>query len=228
MATISELEKSVQAILFAAGDPYEKERLTKLLGINRETLDQVVQRVNDLYQQTAFVILDLDQSYQMVTREEYAAVIREALEVKNNTPLSQAALEVLAIIAYNQPVTKSFVEQIRGVDSSSVVNSLVAKGLVQEMGRLEIPGRPISYGTTEHFLRCFGMQSIETLPKIPQPQEQPAAQEEEVSGEPKATQREGGRPDDGAVDTAGCAGGAAFAAVLPGDAAAVLVARGGQ
>ena len=155
MATISELEKSVQAILFAAGDPYEKERLTKLLGINRETLDQVVQRVNDLYQQTAFVILDLDQSYQMVTREEYAAVIREALEVKNNTPLSQAALEVLAIIAYNQPVTKSFVEQIRGVDSSSVVNSLVAKGLVQEMGRLEIPGRPISYGTTEHFLRCF-------------------------------------------------------------------------
>ena len=180
MATISELEKSVQAILFAAGDPYEKERLTKLLGINRETLDQVVQRVNDLYQQTAFVILDLDQSYQMVTREEYAAVIREALEVKNNTPLSQAALEVLAIIAYNQPVTKSFVEQIRGVDSSSVVNSLVAKGLVQEMGRLEIPGRPISYGTTEHFLRCFGMQSIETLPKIPQPQEQPAAQEEEL------------------------------------------------
>ena len=178
MATISKLEKSVQAILFAAGDPYEKERLIKLLGINRETLDQVVQRVNDLYQQTAFVILDLDQSYQMVTREEYAAVIREALEVKNNTPLSQAALEVLAIIAYNQPVTKSFVEQIRGVDSSSVVNSLVAKGLVQEMGRLEIPGRPISYGTTEHFLRCFGMQSIETLPKIPQPQEQPEAQEE--------------------------------------------------
>ena len=178
MATISELEKSVQAILFAAGDPYEKERLTKLLGINRETLDQVVQRVNDLYQQTAFVILDLDQSYQMVTREEYAAVIREALEVKNNTPLSQAALEVLAIIAYHPPVTKSSVEQIRGVDSSPVVYSLVAKGLVQEMGRLEIPGRPISYGTTEHFLRCFGMQSIETLPKIPQPQEQPEAQEE--------------------------------------------------
>ena len=86
---------------FAAGDPYEKERLTKLLGIDRETLEQVVQRVNDLYQQTAFVILTLDQSYQMVTREEYAAVIREALEVKNNTPLSQAALEVLAIIAYN-------------------------------------------------------------------------------------------------------------------------------
>lgn len=187
MATISELEKSVQAILFAAGDPYEKERLTKLLGINRETLDQVVQRVNDLYQQTAFVILDLDQSYQMVTREEYVAVIREALEVKNNTPLSQAALEVLAIIAYNQPVTKSFVEQIRGVDSSSVVNSLVAKGLVQEMGRLEIPGRPISYGTTEHFLRCFGMQSIETLPKIPSRRSSLRRRRNRLSGE---TQRQ--------------------------------------
>ena len=104
----------------------------------------------------------------MATRAEYAQVIRQALEVKNNTPLSQAALEVLAIIAYNQPVTKSFIEQIRGVDSSSVVNALVAKELVQEMGRLEIPGRPISYGTTEHFLRCFGMKSIETLPKLPQ------------------------------------------------------------
>lgn len=101
----------------------------------------------------------------------------QALEVKNNTPLSQAALEVLAIIAYNQPVTKSFIEQIRGVDSSSVVNALVAKELVQEMGRLEIPGRPISYGTTEHFLRCFGMKSIETLPKLP----------------PEHTERPGGR-----------------------------------
>lgn len=95
----------------------------------------------------------------MVTRAEYAQVIQKALEVKNNTPLSQAALEVLAIIAYNQPVTKSFIEQVRGVDSGSVVNSLVAKGLVEEQGRLEIPGRPISYGTTEHFLRCFGMKT---------------------------------------------------------------------
>lgn len=104
----------------------------------------------------------------MVTRAEYAQVIQKALEVKNNTPLSQAALEVLAIIAYNQPVTKSFIEQVRGVDSGSVVNSLVAKGLVEEQGRLEIPGRPISYGTTEHFLRCFGMKNIEALPKLPQ------------------------------------------------------------
>ena len=166
MATIKKKKKSVQAILFAAGDPYEKERLTKLLGINRETLDQVVQRVNDLYQQTAFVILDLDQSYQMVTREEYAAVIREALEVKNNTPLSQAALEVLAIIAYNQPVSRAFIEQVRGVDSSSTVQTLMQKGLVEEAGRLDLPGRPIGFGTTDAFLRTFGLSSLEDLPPL--------------------------------------------------------------
>lgn len=172
MTKLAELERSVQAVLFAAGEPYEKERLAKLLEIDIEMLSQLVERINEFYQKTPFAILELDQSYQMVTRAEYAAIIRQALEVKNNAPLSQAALEVLAIIAYNQPVTKSFIEQVRGVDSSSVVNSLVSKGLVEEQGRLEIPGRPLSYGTTEHFLRCFGMKSIEALPKIPQPQEE--------------------------------------------------------
>ena len=168
MTKLSELENSIQAILFASGEPYEKDRLAKILEIDRDTLEKIIERINELYKKTAFVILELDQSYQMVTRAEYAQVIQKALEVKNNTPLSQAALEVLAIIAYNQPVTKSFIEQVRGVDSGSVVNSLVAKGLVEEQGRLEIPGRPISYGTTEHFLRCFGMKNIEALPKLPQ------------------------------------------------------------
>ena len=160
MTKLTKIEQNIQAILFAAGEPYEKERLAKLLEIDRQTLEQLVERINEWYEDTPFILLELDQCYQMATRAEYAQVIRQALEVKNNTPLSQAALEVLAIIAYNQ--------QIRGVDSSSVVNALVAKELVQEMGRLEIPGRPISYGTTEHFLRCFGMKSIETLPKLPQ------------------------------------------------------------
>ena len=171
MTKLTKIEQNIQAILFAAGEPYEKERLAKLLEIDRQTLEQLVERINEWYEDTPFILLELDQCYQMATRAEYAQVIRQALEVKNNTPLSQAALEVLAIIAYNQPVTKSFIEQIRGVDSSSAkpgysMNS--AMELVQEMGRLEIPGRPISYGTTEHFLRCFGMKSIETLPKLPQ------------------------------------------------------------
>jgi len=155
LTKLTKIEQNIQAILFAAGEPYEKERLAKLLEIDRQTLEQLVERINEWYEDTPFILLELDQCYQMATRAEYAQVIRQALEV-------------LAIIAYNQPVTKSFIEQIRGVDSSSVVNALVAKELVQEMGRLEIPGRPISYGTTEHFLRCFGMKSIETLPKLPQ------------------------------------------------------------
>ena len=93
-------------------------------------------------------------------------IIRRALEIKKNIPLSQAAMEVLSIVAYNEPVTKSFIEQIRGIDSSSVVNSLVEKGLVEEAGRLELPGRPISYRTTANFLRCFGLQSLDELPDI--------------------------------------------------------------
>ena len=139
MTKLSELEKSIQAILFASGDPYEKDRLAKILEIDRDTLEKIIERINELYKKTAFVILELDQSYQMVTRAEYAQVIQKALEVKNNTPLSQAALEVLAIIAYNQPVTKSFIEQVRGVDSGSVVNSLVAKGHAWRAGKAGDP-----------------------------------------------------------------------------------------
>ena len=114
MTKLTKIEQNIQAILFAAGEPYEKERLAKLLEIDRQTLEQLVERINEWYEDTPFILLELDQCYQMATRAEYAQVIRQALEVKNNTPLSQAALEVLAIIAYNQPVTKSFIEQIRG------------------------------------------------------------------------------------------------------------------
>ena len=113
MTKLTKIEQNIQAILFAAGEPYEKERLAKLLEIDRQTLEQLVERINEWYEDTPFILLELDQCYQMATRAEYAQVIRQALEVKNNTPLSQAALEVLAIIAYNQPVTKSFIEQQR-------------------------------------------------------------------------------------------------------------------
>lgn len=172
MANLPQLQNDVLATLFAAGDPFEKDKLARVLDIDLDTLQKVIERINEQLASTPFVLLELDKSYQMTTREEFASVIRDALQVKNNAPLSQAAMEVLAIIAYNQPVTKAFVEQVRGVDSSSVVNSLVAKELVEEKGRLEIPGRPISYGTTEHFLRCFRMKSIEALPKLPQTPEQ--------------------------------------------------------
>lgn len=165
---ITEIKKSIQAILFAAGEPYEAARLSALLQVDEATLHKLVEDINESEAHLPFLILKLNDCYQLTTKEEYASIIKEALESKRNTPLSQAALEVLAVIAYNQPVTKPFVEQVRGIDSSSVVNSLVAKGLVEEAGRLEIPGKPIAYKTTHSFLRCFGMKGIEALPKIPE------------------------------------------------------------
>ncbi len=165
---IREIKSGIQAVLFASGEPMEADRLAKLFSVNTDVVENLINSINDDYENFPFQILKLGKSYQMASRPEHADIIREALETKNNAPLSQAAMEVLAIIAYNQPVTKNFIEQVRGIDSSYVVNSLVNKGLVAEAGRLEIPGRPIAYETTEAFLRCFGMQDIEALPKIPQ------------------------------------------------------------
>jgi len=112
-------------------------------------------------------LLRLGNRYQLCTRTEFAQSVRQALEIKRNAPLSQAAFEVLAVVAYNQPVTKSFVEQVRGVDCSGVVNTLCQKGLLEEKGRLELPGRPLLYGTTTEFLRCFSFSSLEDLPPLP-------------------------------------------------------------
>ena len=164
---IREIKNGIQAVLFASGEAMEASRLAKLFSVNTTVLDNIIDTINDDYENLPFQVLKLGACYQMVTRPEHADVIREALEAKHNAPLSQAAMEVLAIIAYNQPVTRNFIEQVRGIDSSSVVSSLVSKGLVAEAGRLEIPGRPIAYETTPTFLRCFGMKDIEALPKIP-------------------------------------------------------------
>ncbi|MFR9194499.1 MAG: SMC-Scp complex subunit ScpB [Ruminococcus sp.] len=129
----------------------------------------------------------LGDSWQMCTHTAYAAVIERAMETKKAAPLSAAAMEVLTIVAYNQPVSKGFVEHVRGVDSSSVVNTLVEKELLMEAGRLDVPGKPIAYATTPHFLRCFGLQSLEELPPLPvsaAPQE--TAEETEETDTPTA------------------------------------------
>ena len=102
-----------------------------------------------------------------VTREEFAPYIKKAFDIKRRTPLSPASLEVLAVIAYNQPVTRAFIEQVRGVDCSGVVSTLVEKGLIEERGRLELPGKPLLYGTTKNFLRCFGISDLSELPELP-------------------------------------------------------------
>jgi segregation and condensation protein B len=122
-------------------------------------------------------IILLDNSCQMVSKKEFAPQIRTVMDLRRNTPLSQAALEVLAVVAYNQPVTKAFVEQVRGVDCSGVIGSLTTKGLVEEKGRLELPGRPLLYGTTENFLRCFNISSLDELPPLPENDEDKESKE---------------------------------------------------
>ena len=113
----------------------------------------------------------------MVSKKEFDPQIRTVMDLRRNTPLSQAALEVLAVVAYNQPVTKAFVEQVRGVDCSGVIGSLTTKGLVEEKGRLELPGRPLLYGTTENFLRCFNISSLDELPPLPEGDEDKESEE---------------------------------------------------
>ncbi|MBZ4670004.1 MAG: scpB [Oscillospiraceae bacterium] len=164
----------IEAILFASGDPVEIEKLSFASGTEQETIPKLVKMLSDRYEETksALVVIKLNNSYQLATKSEYADYIRNALETKRSAPLSSAALEVLTIVAYNQPVTKSFIEHIRGVDSSGIVNSLIEKNLLEEAGRLDVPGRPIAYRTTDNFLRCFKLSSLDDLPVLPDRSEQ--------------------------------------------------------
>ena len=158
-----------EAVLFASGEPVETERFCQIFDTDYETVDGVMKMLSDrlLDRQSAIRLLKLENSYQLASAKEYAEYIRAALDLRRKAPLSHAALEVLAVIAYNQPVTKSYVEQVRGVDCSGVVSTLVEKDLLEERGRLELPGRPLLYGTTANFLRCFGLSSLVDLPDVP-------------------------------------------------------------
>lgn len=163
------LTGTLEAILFAAGEPLEIDKIAGVMEIDEDAVCKLYEQLNIDYDNRAagITVLRLKNKLQMCTRKEYFSYVRAALEIKRNAPLSQAAFEVLAVIAYNQPVTKSFIEQVRGVDCSGVVSSLCEKGLIEEQGRLDLPGRPLLYGTTDSFLRCFGMSSLAELPPIP-------------------------------------------------------------
>ena len=166
----SEGMAALEAVLFASGEPIELERLAQAAEREKDIAEKMIDRLNDRYTEngSALTVARLGTSYQLMTRTEYSRYIKTALETRRQAPLSQAALEVLAIVAYNQPVTRGFVEQVRGVDSSGVVKSLTERGLLEEYGRLDdVPGRPIAYRTTENFLRCFGLGSLDALPAIP-------------------------------------------------------------
>ena len=166
----SELIPMLEAVLFAMGEPIEIERLCVALELDEIVVSDALAKLQEKYRSDDYGIclLKLDNKYQICTKQKYADNIRSVIEVKKNAPLSQAAFEVLAIIAYNQPVTKAFVEQIRGVDCSGVISSLCQKSLIEEKGRLDLPGRPLIYGTTAEFLRCFCISSLDELPPLPE------------------------------------------------------------
>lgn len=171
---IDEKISVLEAILFSSGEPIESSKLEEVIEVDKLTLDKLMGLLNDRYSNcgSALRVYLLNDSYQLGTREEYAEYIKKAMETKNNSKLSPAAFEVLTIIAYNQPVTKGFVEHVRGVDSSSVVNSLVEKGLLEEAGRIDVPGRPIAFKTTPNFLRSFKLKSLDDLPPLPNQERQ--------------------------------------------------------
>lgn len=160
---------ALEAILFAGGENVPVSRICETLCISEHELEAEILKLQEklVSIDSALEVIRLDDSYQLCAKKEYAGVIRRAFEIKRNTPLSAAALEVLAVIAYNQPVTRSYIEQVRGVDCSGVVSSLCAKGLIEENGRLDLPGRPLLYVTTPVFLRTFGLSSLDELPELP-------------------------------------------------------------
>lgn len=165
---ITQVGSAIEAMLFASGEPVSAERLAESLETDKHTVQKIISLLMEKMDSDSFgiTIVKLDNTYQMVTKKKYAKYVRNVLETRRNLPLSNASMETLSIIAYNQPVTRGYIEKVRGVDSSGTVSLLEAKGLIEERGRLDIPGRPIVYGTTLNFLRCFGLKSIKDLPSI--------------------------------------------------------------
>ena len=163
-----QMQRAIEAILFAAGERVDASRLAMALETD---LDEVLTAADALadtyaYERRGIRILKLEQGYQMVSSGEMADYVTKALETRKPPKLSSSQLEALTIIAYYQPATKAMVEQIRGVDSSYSISALLNKKLIEEAGRLNVPGRPIQYKTTDGFLRTFGLTSLEELPPI--------------------------------------------------------------
>lgn len=171
--TKRDCQNAIEAVLFVSGEPVSVSRLAEVTGLTEQEVATATDKLSERFD-GGIMVLKLEDAYQMTTRPDTAEYVKAFLEIRRDTPLSSAAMEVLAIIAYNQPVTKAFVEQVRGVDSSQTMNTLAEKGLIEEAGRLELPGRPISYVTSAGFLRSFGMSSLADLPPLPEQEEKKA------------------------------------------------------
>lgn len=166
---IIELTPQLEAVLFASGDPVPVARLSLVFGVPEEDILVTARKLADYYEKNSrgIRLLKLGDSLQLCSAPEHAKLIARVIEHRAAPKLSPGALEALAIIAYFQPVTRAYVEQVRGVDSSYTVSSLVAKGLIEPAGRLDAPGRPTLYRTTEAFMRVMGISSLDELPTLP-------------------------------------------------------------
>ena len=166
---IANIESAIEAILYAAGYPVKYTKLSEVLGLEVKDVKTMVEHMAIQYNKEDSIrginLLMFEETCQFCTKEQYAPYIREALGIRRGGNLSASSLEVLAVVAYNQPVTRAYVDTVRGVDSSYAMNSLIDKGLIEASGRLDAPGRPMIYSTTEKFLRVFGINSLEDLPK---------------------------------------------------------------
>ena len=164
-----EIESAMEGILFASGEPVHVDRLCTALELDRATAEQVLQRLMDYYayERRGIRLLRMEDSWQLCSAPDYAEVIRRAFEIRKPAKLSQPALEVLTIIAYYQPTTRAYVDQIRGVDSAYTIGLLLERRRIEECGRLQVPGRPHLYRTTKQFLRAFHLTSLEDLPEMP-------------------------------------------------------------
>ncbi|MBQ8497482.1 MAG: SMC-Scp complex subunit ScpB [Clostridia bacterium] len=160
----------MEAVLFASGQPLTFAKLSEVIGISEKEVRAIIKEYASEYESCGLPrgiqLLQLGNACQLVTKEVFAPYIKSALGVKDGGNLSKASLETLAIVAYNQPVTRTYIEQVRGVDSSYSVSVLLDRGLIEEKGRMDVPGRPRLYGTTEVFLRVFGLSDISELPPL--------------------------------------------------------------
>lgn len=193
LKTVEEIKSAIEAILFAAGYPVRYDKLAEVLGLGEKDvkllLDEMSPEYNAEGSTRGLRLLLLPETCQLCTKEQFLPYIREALGIRRGGNLSASSLEVLAVVAYNQPVTRAFIDQVRGVDSSYAVNSLIDKCLIESCGRLDAPGRPMLYATTDKFLRVFGFNSLDDLPQT-EPLVDPTAVAEKPTDETASAVKE--------------------------------------
>ncbi len=165
---IKEYKAAIEAMLFAHAEPVSSAQIALVLEVETNVVDGLINAIRDdlSKKDRGIELIKLDGRWQFCTKSQYGEQIKKLMDTRRNAPLSPAAMEVLAIIAYNQPVSRSFIEQVRGVDSSHTVHTLIQKGLIEEAGRLDLPGKPVSFKTSDVFLRTFGIASLTDLPEL--------------------------------------------------------------